>query len=147
MATNGTWPRLENLADTSGIEGLLPALVLAVALVVGLFSTFQHENRKLSHIPILGAELGTKGRKKEFRFNAKSFLQRGYEEVSRDAVPSLTVLNWLHQFNKASKAFQIQITEGCRNCSYTSFTRGLPLLTRPHGCPQCKTKRRSWFNA
>lgn len=58
--------------------------ILIVIAVIGLFAAVTRKTRtsKLDHIPILGAELGDRGRKKEFRYNAKAFLGRGYEEAS-----------------------------------------------------------------
>lgn len=56
--------------------------LIFIIIVGGLYFRSQNQSRKLSHIPILAPELGTRGRKNAFRWNAKVFLERGYHEVS-----------------------------------------------------------------
>lgn len=60
---------------------VLSALALAVFSVVALYNFLRSRRPDLSHIPILGAELGPDGRKAEYARNATAFLQRGYIEV------------------------------------------------------------------
>lgn len=54
-------------------------------ITAGLFfaRSFLQKRPRLSHIPILGPELGRAARKAELRKNARTFLQRGYREVNR----------------------------------------------------------------
>ncbi|KAI0862108.1 cytochrome P450 [Xylaria cubensis] len=93
--TDNLW-HLLNLALLFSTEGyLFPCLVLTTVLLIGAISKSKRKNDGLSHIPVLGPELSAKGRTNEFRYNAKAFLQRGYEE-----------------FNKNGEAFLIQTTEG-----------------------------------
>lgn len=54
---------------------------LTLLSVLVLYQFFRSKRPDLSHIPILGAELGYEGRKAEYGRNPTQFLQRGYEEV------------------------------------------------------------------
>jgi hypothetical protein len=64
------------------VNDLPVILIIAVTLTVGYLLTIKKREPDVSHIPILGAELGFKGRKDTFATSAKSFLERGYQEVS-----------------------------------------------------------------
>jgi hypothetical protein len=63
------------------LKAMSSGFMLVFTLALGVVLVKWQDDRKLSHIPILGAELGKKGRTKEFRLNAKSFLRQGYEQV------------------------------------------------------------------
>jgi hypothetical protein len=71
----GSLPRL-----ITGGE-LWPAFFILLAVFGGSYFMFHSKSRKLRHIPILAPELGTRGRKKAFRWQAKQSLERGYREV------------------------------------------------------------------
>lgn len=61
----------------------MPVLsALALISLAMLYSSLRNRRPNLSHIPVLGVELGFKGRKAEYARNASEFLQRGYLEVS-----------------------------------------------------------------
>ena len=87
MAIHDNWSGLEYYLGVPVLKGTPLAPVILTALVVSLVYasyTLFESKPDISHIPVLGAELGFKGRKHEFERNAKAFLQRGYEEVSKN---------------------------------------------------------------
>ena len=80
----------QNWLDSLDTKTSLSLFLLAVTLFSSLFATSKTRGRSLSHIPVLGEELSASKRKSEFRFNARAFLERGYNEVCSEEITPRT---------------------------------------------------------
>lgn len=89
MAIVDISPLESRILNLPTVNDLPVILVIAVTLIVGYLLTIKEREPDVSHIPILGAELGFKGRKDMFAKSAKSFLERGYKEVSNCCIQFL----------------------------------------------------------
>ena len=58
-------------------------LALAVAGFTAYYYTYVERWPDLSHIPLLGEEMSFADRQKEYRQNAKAFLEKGYRQVNK----------------------------------------------------------------
>lgn len=76
----------QNWLDSLDTKTSLSLFLLAATLFSSLFATLKPSGRSLSHIPVLGEELSTSRRKSEFRYNARAFLERGYNEVCSEKI-------------------------------------------------------------
>lgn len=58
-------------------------LALALAGFAAYYYTYVERWPDLSHIPHLGGDMSFADRQKEYRQNAKAFLEKGYRQVSK----------------------------------------------------------------
>ena len=115
MATRDVFARLEN-----HIHGSIPlpnagaAVLIALGVVLAaLFYQYYQSTPDISHIPILGAELGLAGRKEAFAKDCMAFLKRGYDQVPLSSpIEPLNKNVDVAKYNKRGKAFQIETTMG-----------------------------------
>ncbi|CZR69532.1 related to cycloheximide-inducible protein CIP70 (cytochrome P450 family) [Phialocephala subalpina] len=95
MTTRDATIWLKSYLDTSLLKGGPLVLVVAVAILAGFLYSNYEAPPDISHIPVLGAELDVKTRRQAYTYNARTFLERGYNE-----------------FNKLGKAFQLDTADG-----------------------------------
>ena len=72
---------LTRLETTSLVKDWRVALLITIAVFATVIYSSRERKIDVSHIPVLGSELGFKGRKNAYSKSAKSFLERGYKEV------------------------------------------------------------------